>query len=69
MNYTKITDISDDTSLMLDENLREPPDFVKGVVERGGGHPDNVRFAEIAFHSGGDEFFVQLLWMLVRQNG
>ncbi len=53
---------------MLDENLREPPDFVKGVVERGGGDADDVRFPEIAFHSGGDEFFVQLLRMLVRQN-
>jgi len=54
---------------MLDENLREPPDLVKRVVERGGGDPDNVRFPEIAFHSGGDKLVMQLLWMLVRQNG
>ena len=54
---------------MLDENLREPPDLVKRVVEWGGGHADDVGFAEIALHSSGDEFLVQLLRMLVRQNG
>ena len=69
VNYTKITDVFDDTSLMLGENLREPPHLVKRVVERGGGHPDNVWFPEIALHSSGDKLVMQLLWMLVRQNG
>jgi hypothetical protein len=51
---------------MLDENSREPPDVVKGVVERGGGNPDHVRFAEIALHSSADKLVMQLLWMLMR---
>ena len=55
--------------LMFDENLCEPPDVVKSVVERGGGHPDHVWFPEIALHSSADKFVMQLLWMLVRQNG
>jgi hypothetical protein len=55
VNYTKITDVFDDTSPMLDENLREPPDLVKRVVERGGGDADNVRFPEIALHPSADK--------------
>ena len=54
---------------MLDENFREPPDLVKGVVKRSGGYPDNVRFAEIAFYAGGQEFLMRLLRMLMRENG
>jgi hypothetical protein len=61
-----LAEFSDDTSAMLGENLREPPDLVKVVVEWGGGHPDNVWFPEIAFYSSADKFVMQPLWMLVR---
>ncbi len=41
---------------MLGQNLGEAPDFVERVVERRRRGPDDVRFAEIAFHAGGFEF-------------
>src|SRR5439155_26350398 len=53
---------------MLGENLRETPDFVKSVVKGRRRDADQIWFAEIAFHIGRDEFFVQLLRMLVRQD-
>jgi len=53
---------------MLGENLRETPDLVKSVVKRRRRDADHIWFAEIAFHIGRDEFFVQLLRMLVRQD-
>jgi hypothetical protein len=40
------------------EDLREPPDFVKGVVERRRRDANHVRLAKIAFHTSGDKFFV-----------
>ena len=58
----------DDTSLMLGENLREPPDLVKRVVERGGGDADDVRFAEIALHVGRFQLVEKLLRMLAYQD-
>jgi hypothetical protein len=54
------------SSFVGGEDLCEPPDFVKGVVQRRRRDADHVRLAKIAFHTGGDKFFVQLLWMLVR---
>ncbi len=42
--------------MMLSQNLREEPNFVKGVVERGGRDADHVRFAEVTFHAGVFEF-------------
>jgi hypothetical protein len=54
------------SSFVGSENLGEPPHFVKGVVERRRRDADYVRLAKIAFHTSGDKFFVQLLWMLVR---
>jgi len=56
-------------SLMLGQNLGEAPHFVEGIVKWSGRDSDDVWFAEIALHSGGDERVMQLLWMLVRQNG
>ena len=46
----------------------EAPDFVKRVVERGRGDPDDVWFPEVAFHVRGDKLVVQLLRMLVCQD-
>ena len=40
---------------MLSQNPRKTPDFVKGIVEWGGRHADDVGFAKIAFYSGGFE--------------
>jgi hypothetical protein len=54
---------------MLDEKFREPPDLVKGVVKRSRRDANYIRFAEIAFYAGGHEFLMQLLRMLMRQNG
>src|SRR5437773_6734948 len=56
-------------SFVRGEYLSEAPDFVKRVVEWSGGDADDVRFAEVAFHSGGDQLVVQLLGMFVRQDG
>ena len=53
---------------MLGQDFRETPNFVKGVIERRGGGPDDVRFAEIAFHAGGLEFLEEFFWMFVRQD-
>ena len=46
------------TSFVRSKYLREPPDFVKGVVQRRRRDANHVRLAKIAFHPGGDEFFV-----------
>ena len=54
--------------LMLCQNLREPPNFVKGVVEWCGRDADHVRFAEIAFYAGGFEFAERLFRMFVNQD-
>jgi len=54
------------SSFVRGKDLREPPDFVKGVVERRRCDADHVRLAKIAFHTGSDKFFVHLLRMLVR---
>ena len=54
---------------MISENAREAPHLVKGIVKRSGRDADHVWLAEIAFHPGGDQLIVQLLWMLVHQDG
>ena len=55
-------------SFVRSENLREPPDFVKGVIEWRRRDADHVGLAKIALHTTGDKFFVYLLWMFVRLN-
>ena len=45
---------------MVRENLREAPDFVKGVVERSGRRANHIRFTEIALHTGNFQFGEQL---------
>ena len=41
---------------MLSQRPGKAPDFVKGVVKRGGRDADDVGLAKIAFHAGGFEF-------------
>ena len=52
--------------MVLGQNLRESPDFVKGIIERCRGGADHVWFAEIAFYTRGLEFIEQFLRVLVR---
>ena len=54
---------------MRGKNLRETPDFVKGVVERRRRGADHVRLAEIALHAGCLEFFEQFLGMFMDKDG
>jgi len=53
---------------MRTENLRKTPNLVKRIVKGGRRDPNDVRFAEIAFHAGGLEFLEQFFWMFVRQD-
>ena len=54
--------------MMLGQDPRKTPDFVKGVVEWGRGDANDVRFAKIAFNPGGLQFAEQFFRMLVRQD-
>ncbi len=55
--------------MMPAEDLREAPDFAKGVVKRSGSDADHVGLAEICLHPGGFEFLKQLSRMFVHHNG
>jgi len=43
------------------QNFCEAPNFVKGVIERRWGGPDDVRLAKIALHTRGLQFAEQIL--------
>src|SRR5215470_15828620 len=43
-------------SLMFRQNLRKPPDFMKGVVERRRRDANHIRFAEITRYVAGLKF-------------
>src|SRR4051794_33063997 len=53
---------------MRRKNLPEAPDFMKRVVERSRRGPNDIGFAEIAFHPGLLERAEQLLRMLMDKN-
>ena len=53
---------------MLSQRPGKTPDFVKGVVERGGGDSDDVGFAKIAFHIGRLEFAEEFFWVFMCQD-
>ena len=44
------------SSFVGSEDLCEPPDFVKGIVQRRRGDANDVWFAKIAFHAGRFQF-------------
>jgi hypothetical protein len=46
------------SSFVRSKYLGKAPDFVKGVVKRRRRDANHIRFAKIAFHTPGDEFFV-----------
>ena len=49
---------------MLGKDAGEAPNLVERIVEWRGRGADDVRFAEIALHSGGFEFLVEFLGLL-----
>ena len=53
---------------MLGQDFRETPNFVKDVIERRWGGPDDVRFAKIALHIRGLEFLEKFSEMFVCQD-
>ena len=53
---------------MLAQNAGESPDLVEGVVKGRWGDPNDVRFAEIAFHARRLQFGEELLRMLVHED-
>src|ERR1041385_4255929 len=60
-----VQNVAQATLLMLSQNLREPPDVMERIIKRRRRGPDDVWFAEIAFHAGGLKFRERFLWMFV----
>jgi hypothetical protein len=66
LKFVSLTASYGNSLSMLGQNAREAPNFVKGIVEGSGCDADNVRLAEIAFHTSGFEFAEQLFRVFVR---